>query len=133
MIVADTNVIAYFLIKSSFTPDARAVYQRDPEWVAPVLWLSELRNVFVQSIGRGLLGLNEAIELMRRAEILMKGHGYRVDSAKVMRLAGNSGCAAYDCEFVVLAQELGVPLVTEDRALIEKFKSTAISMRSFSI
>jgi predicted nucleic acid-binding protein len=35
------------------------------------------------------------------------------------------------CEFVALAQDLGVHLVTSDHALIAKFKPTAVSMRAF--
>ncbi len=131
MIVADTNVIAYFLIKSSLTPAARAVYQKDPDWIAPVLWRSEFRNVLIQSLRRALLSLDEVLTIMNRAEGLMKDNGYRMDSSRVLRLAASSGCAAYDCEFVALALDLGVPLVTEDRALIEKFKSTAVSMVTF--
>jgi predicted nucleic acid-binding protein len=34
-------------------------------------------------------------------------------------------------EFVALAQELGVPLVTSDSALVAKFKPTVVSMRAF--
>jgi predicted nucleic acid-binding protein len=131
LIVADTNLIACFLIKSSFTPDARAVYQKDPEWIAPELWRSELRNVLIQSFRRSLLSLDDILSVMNRAEGLMKDNGYRMDSSRVLRLAADSGCSAYDCEFVALALDLGVPLVTSDRALIEKFKPAAVSMKSF--
>ena len=131
MIVADTNLIAYFLIKSGFTPDARAVYQKDPDWIAPVLWRSELRNVLIQSLRHASLSLDEVLSIMSRAEGLMKDSSYQMDSSRVLRLAAGSGCAAYDCEFVALAQDLGVPLVTSDRALIAKFTPTAVSMRAF--
>jgi predicted nucleic acid-binding protein len=131
LIVADTNLIAYFLIKSGFTPDARGVYQKDPDWIAPVLWRSEFRNVLIQSLRHRLLSLDEILIIMDRAEGLMAGHGYGVDSSRVLRLAADSGCAAYDCEFVALAQDLGVPMVTSDRALIEKFKPTVVSMKAF--
>jgi predicted nucleic acid-binding protein len=131
LIVADTNLIAYFLIKSGFTPDARAVYQKDPDWIAPVLWRSELRNVLIQSLRHASLSLDEVLSIMSRAEGLMKDSSYQMDSSRVLRLAAGSGCAAYDCEFVALAQDLGVPLVTSDRALIAKFTPTAVSMRAF--
>ncbi len=131
MIVADTNLIAYFLIKSGFTPDARAVYQKDPEWMAPELWRSELRNVLIQSFRHSLLSLDEILSVMNRAEGLMKDNGYHMDSSRVLRLAADSGCSAYDCEFVALALDLGVPLVTSDGALIEKFKPAAVSIKSF--
>ena len=131
MIVADTNLIAYFLIKSGFTPDAHAVYQKDPDWIAPALWRSELRNVLIQSLRHGSLSLDEVLSIMSRAEGLMKDSSYLMDSSRVLRLAAGSGCTAYDCEFVALALDLGVPLVTEDRRLIEKFKPAVVSMKTF--
>jgi predicted nucleic acid-binding protein len=131
LIVADTNLIAYFLINSGFTPDASAVYQKDPDWIAPLLWRSELRNVLIQSLRQALLSLDEIISIMNRAEGLMKDSGYQMDSSRVLRLAADSGCTAYDCEFVALALDLGIPLVTSDRALIEKFKHNVVSMKSF--
>ena len=131
MIVADTNLIAYFLINSGFTPDASAVYQKDPDWIAPLLWRSELRKVLIQSLRQALLSLDEIISIMNRAEGLMKDSGYQMDSSRVLRLAADSGCTAYDCEFVALALDLGIPLVTSDRALIEKFKHNVVSMKSF--
>jgi predicted nucleic acid-binding protein len=131
LIVADTNVIAYLLLEGPFTPEARAVYEKDPEWVAPLFWRSEFRNVLIVLLRRGLLSLDDALSTMDRAERLMKGEGYQIDSARVLRLAADSGCSAYDCEFVALAQDLGVPLVTSDRGLIEKFKPLVVSMSAF--
>ena len=131
MIVADTNLIAYFLIKSRFTPDARAVYQKDSEWIAPLLWRSELRNVLIQSSRHELLSMDEILSVMSCADGLMRDNAYQMDSSRVLRLAADSGCSAYDGEFVALALDLGVHLVTEDRALIEKFKPAAVSMKTF--
>jgi len=47
LIVADTNLIAYFLVKGPHTREAEAVYEKDPEWAAPLLWRSEFRNVLI--------------------------------------------------------------------------------------
>jgi predicted nucleic acid-binding protein len=52
-------------------------------------------------------------------------------SDDVIELAAGSGCSAYDAEFVVLAKDLGVPLVTTDRELLEKFPETAVTPGRF--
>jgi len=131
LIVADTNLIAYLLVTGPYTDEAEAVYEKDPEWVAPLFWRSEFRNVLVLSVRRGLLSLQNAFDVMERAERMMKGREHQTASAGILRLASDSGCSAYDCEFVALALELNVPLVTSDNALIRKFKPTAVSMRAF--
>lgn len=131
MIVADTNLIAYLLIKGIHTREAEAVYETDPEWVAPALWRSEFRNVLVSSLRLSLLSLEDAFDLMGRAEQLMRGREHQIASSRVLKLAAESGCSAYDCEFVALARDLGIPLVTSDRTLVSNFKPTAVSMRAF--
>ena len=131
MIVADTNLIAYLLVPGQYTRQAEAVYRKDPQWSAPVLWRSEFRNVLVLSHRHGLIGKVEGLDIMEQAEQLMKGQAFEVESSRVLGLAATSGCSAYDCEFVALAQHLGVPLVTSDHVLIAKFKPTVVSMAAF--
>lgn len=96
-----------------------------------MLWKSEFRNVLILSMRRNLLNLTEAFDLMEEAEHLMTGREHETPSSRILRLAADSGCSSYDCEFVALAQDLGVPLVTSDSKLLAKFKSTAVSMRAF--
>ncbi len=131
MIVADTNLIVYLLVDGPYTKEARAVYEMDPDWIAPSFWWSEFRNVLALSIRRGVMSFADALEVFQDADVLMGGRDRDSASFRILRLAADSGCSAYDCEFVPLALDLGVPLVTADRALIEKFKPTAVSMKSF--
>jgi predicted nucleic acid-binding protein len=133
VIVADTNLIAYLLIRGQHTGEAEAVYRKDPQWSAPVLWRSEFRNVLVFHLRRGLIGIDEALETMEQAERLMRGQEFEVESSRVLRLAAGAGCSAYDCEFVALARDLNLPLVTSDSALIARFKPTVVSMRAFCL
>ena len=131
MIVADTNLIAYLLIRGQNTAEAEAVFRKDSQWVAPRFWRSEFRNVLVLSLRHKLIEMEDALEAMEQAERLIGGQEFEVESSRVLRLAATSGCSAYDCEFVALAQNLGVPLVTSDRELIAKFKPTVVSMAAF--
>ena len=131
MIVVDTNVIAYLHIRTSHSEDADRTLARDADWAAPYLWRSEFRNVLTRCLVSGLMDLSTALEYFRDAQLLLQSRESHVDSAKVLSLAAQSGCSAYDCEFVALAQELGVPLVTSDRKLAAKFKPTTIHLREF--
>ena len=37
MIVVDTNILAYFVVRGSFSKECSTLYERDPLWVAPSL------------------------------------------------------------------------------------------------
>ncbi len=131
MIVVDTNVIAYLLLPSEHTPAARAAYERDPIWAAPLLWRSEFRNVLASSIHQGHMTLDDAVDLMDVGNELMEGREYAVDSTDVLNLASLSSCSAYDCEFVALARELRVPLLTEDRRIRASFRDLSVRLVDF--
>ena len=117
------------LINSSLVK--RKVLRKDPEWAAPLLWRSEFRNVLILTVRQGLLSLDQAAQLMEEAEFLMREREYQVASARVLELASQSGCSAYDCEFVALAQDLNTSLVTSDKQLLDAFPSLAQSMEAF--
>jgi predicted nucleic acid-binding protein len=131
VIVVDTNVVVYLQVPGDRTREAEEVYGKDPQWMAPTLWQSEFRNALALYTRRGLVTLDEALDILQRAERLMQGQEFEVASASVLRMAAESGCSAYDCEYVWLAQDFGVPLVTADEGVLSKFKSTAVSMRAF--
>jgi len=50
----------------------------------------------------------------------------------VLGLAAQSGCTAYDCEFVALAADLGTRLVTADRRVLAAFPDIAVAPRAFA-
>ena len=132
MIVVDTNVVAYLLLGGEKTPGARLAFHKDPAWAAPILWRSEFRSVLAAYLRRGTLNLSDAIEVMWEAETLFRGAEYSVDSGQVLKLVSESGCSAYDCEFVALAQQLGVPLLTSDAEILKEFPRTATSLEAFA-
>ena len=131
MIVVDTNLIGYLFLESERSSQAEAVLRRDSQWAAPLLWRSELRNVLAVQQRTGRLSLTDAQEIMGQAEDLLREREYTTPSAEILRLAAASGCTAYDCEFVALAQDLGVPLVTVDRQVLAAFPGLAQTPEQF--
>jgi len=131
MIVADTNLIVYLYVKGQRTTQAEAVLQQDPAWAAPLLWQSEFRNTLMGFVRRKDLGLDDVLEVVSEAERWMMGREYTVVSNKVLGLAGQSGCSAYDCEFVSLAMGLDVPFVTSDRQILRMFSKIAVLPEGF--
>lgn len=121
MIVVDTNVIAYLFVPGQHSSAAEAVLRADPEWAAPWLWRSEFRNVLATFVRVERLELDVAQAIQEEAEQLLDAREFAVDSATVLALAARSGCSAYDCEFVALAEYLDVPLVSADRKLKKQF------------
>ncbi|MBU2841551.1 type II toxin-antitoxin system VapC family toxin [Acidithiobacillus thiooxidans] len=128
MIVVDSNVIAYLYLPGEFTAEAERLLERDPDWVAPLLWRSELRNILALYIRKKLLEFDQAFRIQREAETLLADHEYDVDSFEVLTLARDSGCSAYDCEFIALARQLDVKLVTMDAKLRKAFPATTIGI-----
>ena len=131
MIVADTNLVIYLYVQGQRTEESEAVLRRDAVWTAPLLWRSEFRNALIGLVRKGALAINEAVSMVDEAERWLAGHEYSVVSRHVLTLADQSGCSAYDCEFMCLAQDLGVPLVTTDRQILKAFPGVAVSPSAF--
>jgi predicted nucleic acid-binding protein len=132
VIVADTNLLIYLYVQGQRTEESEAVLQQDALWSAPLLWRSEFRNALIGLVRANSLPLEKALAVIDEAERWLTGHEYSVVSRQVLELAHRSGCSAYDCEFVALAQDLEVPLVTNDRQILKAFPTIAVSPSAFT-
>ncbi len=132
MIVADTNLVAYLLVPSGRSEAAEAVRLRDPTWGVPPLWRSELRSVLVQSLRGGTMTRIQADAASADAEALLAHNERAPETARVLDVALEHGLSSYDAEFVALAEELGVPLVTDDRRVLKACADVAVSIDDFA-
>jgi len=128
VIVVDSNVVAYLYLPGDHTAKAEALLEQDPDWVAPLLWRSEFRNILAGYMRRKTLSFEAARELQLEAESLLAAGEHEVDSRLVLELVRDSDCTAYDCEFVALAVMLGVKLVTMDAKLLKAFPKHAVAL-----
>ncbi len=131
MIVADTNIISYLFLPTTYTDITDELYKLDSEWVAPILWKSEFRNVLALYLRKEIITFEQALQLQETAEFTMANHEYEVPSAQVLALVAKSNCSSYDCEFVALAKQLNILLITQDKKILREFPSISISIANF--
>jgi predicted nucleic acid-binding protein len=132
MIVVDTNIITHLHMTSDWTTVVLKILQKDPYWFSPPLWQSEFRNVLSVAMRRKLISLEQAGQIMDSAVKTMSGREIPVSSGRVLELAAASSCTAYDCEYVALAQELDMKLVTLDKKILTQFPETAVEPGEFT-
>jgi len=132
MIVVDTNVIAGMWVPNNMDEWVYKVLKKDDEWAAPLLWRSEFRNVLSIYLRKGMLEFPVVLQAAEEAELLMDANEFEVNSTQVMSLVADSSCSAYDCEFVALADDLNVQLVTFDKKIVREFPDVAISPEEFT-
>lgn len=131
MIVVDVNVIAYLLVTGEHTEMSEELLIADAHWAAPILWRSEWRHVLAGYVRRGQLDQAGALARIELAEGLVRGREHVPEGGAVMNLVARSTCSAYDCEYVSVAEMLGVPLVTNDRRILGEFPNQALSPAAF--
>lgn len=124
-------MIAYLMLAGDHTLQAQIALRKDPEWAAPLLWRSEFRNILALYLRKNVLSVDDALRLANEAESLMRNGEYEVASSRILNLAARSNCSAYDCEFVALAQELELPLLTSDQQILTAFPDIAIALEAF--
>jgi len=131
MIVADTNIISYLLLPTSYSNSVDSLYQLDSNWTAPILWKSEFRNVLALYLRKEIISLDKALQLQDSAESIMARNEFEISSSQVLALVDESNCSSYDCEFIALAHHLNIPLITQDKKILREFPSTAISVDNY--
>lgn len=132
MIVVDTNIIAGAYLESIHSPLIEGVIRKDREWIAPYLWRSEFRNVLMLYMKKSILSLDQAQQIVISAERRMLNRERWPISSRILELVQSSGCSAYDCEFISLARDLDLPLVTLDKKVLKQFPAVAVSPKDFT-
>jgi predicted nucleic acid-binding protein len=126
-LVVDTNVIAYFLLRTEpFFEESRQLWHGLEEPMAPASWSAELANAVWVVARAGVLTTAEAFDRLRLASML------NIESVDIESLwTGALGRSlandhsVYDTLFVELAARESVPLATFDQKLLSVFPDIA--------
>jgi predicted nucleic acid-binding protein len=132
VIVADANLLLAAVVASPRTPLAESVLRRDRDWHAPRLWQSEARNAMARMARLGMIPRRQAEGAYARLDQIMAASTHNLDGMAVLRCAIRGRISAYDAEYVVLAQTLGVPLVTSDEEVLAAFPRLAVRPEVFA-
>lgn len=132
MIVVDASLLLAFWLPGDWTELAEAVKLRDGIWAAPVLWRSEFREGLAGFLRRGLLNEAQANAAFLNAQNDLVEKEFSVPTDRILKLLLSSDCTAYECEYVALARDLGLPLVTTNERILRAFPDAAVSLTEFA-
>lgn len=131
MIVVDVNVIAYLLIAGEKTAEARVVRELDADWIVPDLWRDEFLNILATYVRHGGIDLETAVALWLSAMALFEGKDSTPDPITTLQLAARHQLSAYDAQYLVVATDHDIRLITEDRAMLKAVPQRCMTMRDF--
>jgi predicted nucleic acid-binding protein len=132
MIIVDANLIGALFLQGEQTPLATRIFDKDPDWYAPLLWQSEMRSLLTSYLRHKLITLDKATQIMDEVHALMMEHERHVSSSLVLELVATSKCTSYDCEYVALAKEMNLTLVTFDKEIVGEFPGIAAFPQAFA-
>ena len=117
MVLIDTNVLVFLLLRGEKTNEARALLEADNDWRSETFVLVEFTNVLATYLRSRELMHEEAKRLLSDAEMLMQARLMNVAHGEAVEMANEYFVSAYDGRFLALVRRLKSPLVTEDAKL----------------
>ncbi|MBW2528134.1 MAG: type II toxin-antitoxin system VapC family toxin [Deltaproteobacteria bacterium] len=126
-VVVDTNVIAYYLLRTEpHYDEARRFWRQVTEPIAPSLWQAELANAVWGVTRAGILEPAEALLRLRlasRLDVESVANQELWEGALARALAADH--PVYDTLFVELAARESAPLCSFDQRLLRAFPKIA--------
>lgn len=97
----------------------------------PTIWRSEFLNVLTTAARSGVITLAQAHETWHVAVTIFGTSEVEPSGDAVLDQAAQRKLSAYDAQFVVAADDLGVALVTSDRRLLSACAGMALTPEQF--
>lgn len=126
MIVVDANVAIKWVIDQPLRDRARAIVARRIAVVAPSMFVAETATAFWKYVRAGQVTEQQArqgLSLVLGQISLFEQDANLADEA--LGIGAQLNYAPYDCFYLVLAMQRGVPLVTVDQRFINRIAQTS--------
>jgi len=130
MIVVDASVVAFLFIDGEESGIVRKLYQRDPEWVTPPILNHEMLTILA-AVG-SMEGDSTAVEAIWREVRGVLGTRQQIpDPVRSLRLAVELGISGYDAQYLALAAQLHLPLLSCERRLLDALPGRVVNPESY--
>jgi len=126
---ASTALAWAFEDESSKYADSILTFVTENHAIVPALWTYEMTNGVLVGLRRSRLTIDEAVDFAEDLHAM----DIRVDSTPpepmaLLAEAVDFNLTAYDAAYLVLARDTGLPLATQDRALIRAARKSGIDI-----
>ena len=113
MVLVDTNIIAYLMIRGNRTAAAQQLYERDSDWCSEAFVMVEFSNVIATYVRTRALTQAQGTKLLAESQAHLSTL-HSVVNTQALESAMQFGISAYDARFISLAKQLKMKLITED-------------------
>ena len=133
MIVADTNLVIACVLRGTTSSAALAARARDKQWICATAAAKRALKLTRKICGyRQDNGTRLALKAFRAGLALVTFADQESNPIDVLNISVKSGLTSYDAEFVALAQERNIRLVTQDRAILQAHPDLSINIENFA-
>ena len=130
MIVVDASVVAFLLIDGELTEAVRELYRIDTDWVTPPILNHEMLNILA-AVGSAE-GNSAAMEgVWRDVRALVASRQQVPDPVRSLRLGVELGISGNEAQYLCLADSLGLPLITQEKNLLQSAPKRAVSVLDY--
>jgi predicted nucleic acid-binding protein len=113
VVLVDTNIIAYLMIRGNRTAAAQQLYERDSDWCSEAFVMVEFSNVIATCVRTRALTQAQGTKLLAESQAHLSTL-HSVVNTQALESAMQFGISAYDARFISLAKQLKMKLITED-------------------
>ena len=113
MVLVDTNIITYLMIRGDRTAAAQQLYERDSDWCSEAFVMVEFSNVIATYVRTRALSQAQGTKLLAESQAHLSTL-HSVVNTQALESAMQFGISAYDARFISLAKQLKMKLITED-------------------
>jgi predicted nucleic acid-binding protein len=113
VVLVDTNIITYLMIRGNRTAAAQQLYERDSDWCSEAFVMVEFSNVIATYVRTRALTQAQGTKLLAESQVHLSTL-HSVVNTQALESAMQFGISAYDARFISLAKQLKMKLITED-------------------